>query len=139
MKMEFSAGGLVYRSNCGKIELLLIRDAYNEWTFPKGHIEKKEKPLEAAELEIFEETGLEKLENPAELKKIDYWFKDKQELIHKYVYYFAFKSSKDNFIKIDENEIKEARFFSLVEAKEVCGYKKDNLNLIRQFEEKIKI
>lgn len=137
MKMEFSSGGLVYRSNKGKMELLLIKDAYNEWTFPKGHIEKKEKPIEAAQREIFEETGLEKLEKPQELARIDYWFKLDGELIHKYVYYFIFQSGQGNKIKIDEKEIKAAEFFVLEKAKEITGYKKDNLKLIEKFENQV--
>ena len=57
MKREFSAGGLV--SKGGKVLLVKVRNLKGEtvWTFPKGHPEKGETPLEAALREVEEETG----------------------------------------------------------------------------------
>lgn len=40
---EPTAGGIVYRRNdAGQIEILLIQDAKERWTIPKGHIEEGE-------------------------------------------------------------------------------------------------
>ncbi len=51
---EQSAGGIVVRG----AEVLMIRDRYGRWTFPKGHIEAGETPREAAVREVQEETGV---------------------------------------------------------------------------------
>jgi len=59
MKKEYSAAGIVICKNEGKLSVLLIKDRFGKWTWPKGHIEKGETPQEAAEREIKEEVGLE--------------------------------------------------------------------------------
>jgi 8-oxo-dGTP pyrophosphatase MutT (NUDIX family) len=59
---EKSAGGIVYRSRDGIIEILMLawRNARDdlEYVLPKGHIEDDERPMETALREISEETGL---------------------------------------------------------------------------------
>ena len=50
-----SAGGIVLGPD-GKIVLVCQRG--NSWSFPKGHVEDGELPLDAAKREIFEETGI---------------------------------------------------------------------------------
>lgn len=54
---EYAAGGVVERD--GKILLVKVTNLSGEvvWTFPKGHLEKKETPLKAALREVEEETG----------------------------------------------------------------------------------
>ena len=59
---ETSAGGVVFRVPPGEEPLfLLIRDSYRNWGFPKGHLEKEERPEAAALREVREETGLDEL------------------------------------------------------------------------------
>jgi ADP-ribose pyrophosphatase YjhB (NUDIX family) len=57
MEREYSAGGVVSRGE----KLLLVKvcnlEGKKVWTFPKGHLEKGETPLEAALREVEEETG----------------------------------------------------------------------------------
>ena len=57
MNKEFSAGGLVRRG--GKVLMVKVCNLKGEevWTFPKGHVEKGETPMEAALREVEEETG----------------------------------------------------------------------------------
>ncbi len=57
---EPTAGGIVYRHNPknAQLEILLIQDAKNRWTIPKGHIEDGESAKQTAKREIGEETGL---------------------------------------------------------------------------------
>lgn len=56
---EPTAGGVVYRrTKKNEIEILLIQDAKDRWTIPKGHIEEGETAQETAIREIAEETGL---------------------------------------------------------------------------------
>jgi 8-oxo-dGTP pyrophosphatase MutT (NUDIX family) len=57
MLKEFSAGGLVGRD--GRLLLVRVKNLKGEkvWTFPKGHLEDGETPIEAAIREVEEETG----------------------------------------------------------------------------------
>src|SRR5882672_8119515 len=53
-----SAGGVVMNKHG---QVLMVNQRGLSWSLPKGHIEKGEKPLEAARREIFEESGVSKL------------------------------------------------------------------------------
>jgi 8-oxo-dGTP pyrophosphatase MutT (NUDIX family) len=56
---SLAAGAIVVRRGADSTELLLIhRPRYDDWTFPKGHIEPDEHLLTAAVREVREETGL---------------------------------------------------------------------------------
>ena len=55
---ETSAGGVVYRLHDGHALFLLIRDSYQNWGFPKGHLESGERAEEAALREVREETEI---------------------------------------------------------------------------------
>ncbi len=55
-----AAGGIVWRRGAGGgLEVLLVhRDRYDDWTFPKGKLESGETHRQAALREVEEETGL---------------------------------------------------------------------------------
>jgi len=55
---EYSAGVIVYRRDPDGLKFLLIRSRSGVYGFPKGHIEEGESETEAAERELFEETGI---------------------------------------------------------------------------------
>lgn len=59
-----SAGGVVINPNG---QVLLISQHGIDWTLPKGHVDKGESLLEAAEREIYEESGVSGLEMIKEL------------------------------------------------------------------------
>jgi 8-oxo-dGTP pyrophosphatase MutT (NUDIX family) len=87
-KVETSAGGVVYRRAANGPLFLLIRDPYQNWGLPKGHIEAGETAVDAAIREVSEETGLCDLIAGAELPGIDWYFRDHGRLIHKYCKFF---------------------------------------------------
>ena len=79
---EPTAGGVVYRrGKNGKTEILLIQDAKNRWTIPKGHIEDGEKADETAEREIGEETGLKEMKVESWLGKINFRYRRQNSLV----------------------------------------------------------
>lgn len=55
-----SAGVAVVRRADGHWRFLLLR-AFQHWDFPKGQVESDEQPLQAAQREVVEETGITEL------------------------------------------------------------------------------
>ncbi|OGH06403.1 MAG: hypothetical protein A2171_02230 [Candidatus Levybacteria bacterium RBG_13_35_9] len=98
MKLEFSAGGIVYKYKKLNIKnkkdevLILVaqHSGHHGWVFPKGrigdHVENEGKE-ETAVREVEEETGT-KGKIIKSLKPIVYWYDWKGEKIKKTVYYF---------------------------------------------------
>ncbi len=80
---EPTSGGMVFRRNSKteKIEILLIQDAKDRWTIPKGHIEEGESAKETAEREVREETGLQKVEVLSWLGKINFRYRRATSLV----------------------------------------------------------
>lgn len=59
MKEVHSAGFLIFKATEGdKFQFLLLNKKNNELDLPKGHLEKKETPMQAAQRELKEETGI---------------------------------------------------------------------------------
>lgn len=80
---EPTAGGIVFRGSPrnNNIEILLIQDAKNRWTIPKGHIEEGESAKDCAEREIREETGLQEMKVLNWLGKINFRYRRQQSLV----------------------------------------------------------
>ena len=81
---EPTAGGIIYRradDQAKTVEILLIQDSKGRWTIPKGHIEENETPRQAAEREIREETGLQKMKVGAWLGKINFRYRRGRSLV----------------------------------------------------------
>lgn len=91
-RIETSAGGVVFRHFDDGLRILLIRDPYENWGLPKGHLEGEETPLEAAIREVAEETGLHELRSVGELPTIDWYFRDQGVLIHKYCHFYLIEA-----------------------------------------------
>ena len=120
---QFAAGGVVVRKTEGGIEVLLIKDGYGRWTWPKGHMEEGEKPWETALREISEETGLKEVGIIEEIGKQQYYFTLKGTKIFKTVFIFLVEESGDGKIKIQTEEISDAGWFSPDAALETIEYK----------------
>lgn len=87
-RLETSSGGVVFRDNGSAPVFLLIKDPYDNWGLPKGHLEGGETPVEAAMREVSEETGLCELHVIEQLPTIDWYFKDDGHLVHKFCHFF---------------------------------------------------
>jgi ADP-ribose pyrophosphatase YjhB (NUDIX family) len=80
---ETTSGGIVFRRNheSGKTEILLIQDAKNRWTIPKGHVEEGEDAKQTAEREIREETGLQEMKVYSWLGKVNFRYRRTHTLV----------------------------------------------------------
>jgi 8-oxo-dGTP pyrophosphatase MutT (NUDIX family) len=123
MIRQFAAGGVVIKTERGKPRILLIKDSYGRWTWAKGHIEKGEKPEEAALREITEETGQAKIEIVDLLGKQEYYFVLKGKKIFKTVYVYLVKAASREKIKVQTIEIEKAEWFWPKEAIKKVDYK----------------
>ena len=93
--LETSAGGVVYRVDQGEPLFLLIRDSYRNWGFPKGHLEPREAPENAALREVQEETGLETVTLDGQIETIEWYFRFRGKLVHKVCHFFLMQTSSD--------------------------------------------
>jgi len=94
-KIELSSGGVIYRRRSDVLEVLLIKDSYGNWGFPKGHVEADESLAEAALRECQEETGLTRLQVVAPLGSTDWYFRAGKNLVHKFCDYFLLEAGPD--------------------------------------------
>lgn len=80
---EPTAGGVIFRRDktTKQLEILLIQDAKNRWTIPKGHIEEGETSKQTAEREIREETGLQEMKVMNWLGKINFRYRRGTSLV----------------------------------------------------------
>ncbi|MCG2676903.1 NUDIX domain-containing protein [bacterium] len=122
-KREFSAGGIVIKREKSKIKVLLIKDGYGKWTWPKGNIDKGESSEDAALRETNEETGLKKLRIIEEIDRINYFYRLHGTLIYKTVYLFLMAAKGREKFKIQTSEIQDAKWFIPEEALETVAYK----------------
>jgi ADP-ribose pyrophosphatase YjhB (NUDIX family) len=79
---ETTSGGVVFRRHPKHgVQILLIQDAKNRWTIPKGHVEPGEEPKGTAEREIREETGLQEMRVYSWLGKVNFRYRRSHTLV----------------------------------------------------------
>ena len=119
---QFSAGGVVVDGN--KVLVIKTKNLQEEvvQTFPKGHIEKREKSEDSAVREVEEETGY-RCEIVSLLDNVQYCFRDKGQLVKKTVKWFLMKPIEK--IGEPDSEIISVEWLDKNEAKNVLSYKSD--------------
>lgn len=99
---EPTAGGVIFRHALdGELQILLIQDAKNRWTIPKGHIEEGETAQETALREIGEEAGIHEAEVICWLGKIHFRYRRLSTLVlmTTQIYLVKAKGDTDNIKK----------------------------------------
>src|SRR5512146_996724 len=119
---EHSAGGVVFRIEAGQPLYLLIRDSYQNWGFPKGHIEPGEQPDEAARREVLEETGLAGLAIRGAIDTIDWFFRFRGQLIHKSCQFFLMESLEATTSPQRNEGITACRWIGFEDAEALVSY-----------------
>lgn len=120
---EPTAGGIVFRRNKkGEVEILLIQDAKDRWTIPKGHIEEGETAKQTAAREIGEEAGLHEVDMLDWLGKIHFRYRriDKLVLMTTQIYLVRAKGNTDAIEK--ESWMNDIKWFSFNDALDAIEY-----------------
>ena len=96
---EISAGAVIFRKK-GDLEFLLLKNRFNEWEFPKGHLQENN-IRKSAVIEISEETGFDSIKFiDGFFEKISYVKEFDKEIADKTIYFFLVE--KDDNIKLSE-------------------------------------
>ncbi|MFO7894910.1 MAG: NUDIX hydrolase [Longimicrobiales bacterium] len=122
VRIETSAGGVVYRRDDSGVHFLLIRDPYENWGLPKGHVESGESVEETALREVQEETGIEVLQVREPLGTIDWFFREGPDLIHKYCHFFLMETSTARTVPQLDEGITDCIWLPLDEALKTLTY-----------------
>ncbi|MBS0637706.1 MAG: NUDIX domain-containing protein [Verrucomicrobia bacterium] len=121
MRYDQSFGIVPLQKVAGRMYVFIIRHRGGHWTLPKGHPEGEETPLESAQRELFEETGLSVDRFISEEPLIEsYQFSSRGKPIHKTVHYFIAEVS--GAIRIQKEELQDGRWVELVRAHRFVTY-----------------
>jgi len=119
---EVSAGGIVFRHSANGVRVLLIRDSYRNWGFPKGHLEAEESPDEAAAREVREETGLTRLTLVAPVDVIDWHFRFRGRVVHKVCHFYLIEATGGHPRPLRNEGITACRWFDFEKASSLVSY-----------------
>ena len=101
---------------------LIIRDSYDNWGFPKGHVEDGERPEAAALREVCEETGLGSLTVRGTIDTIDWYFRFRGRLIHKICHFYLMETDRADTSPQRAEGITACRWEAYEEASQLVSY-----------------
>lgn len=101
---------------------LIIRDSYDNWGFPKGHVEDGERPEAAALREVCEETGLGSLTVRGTIDTIDWYFRFRGRLIHKICHFYLMETDRADTSPQHDEGITACRWEAYEEAAQLVSY-----------------
>lgn len=120
---EPTAGGIVFRRNGeSEVEILLIQDAKDRWTIPKGHIEEGETAQQTARREIGEEAGLHQVDMLGWLGKIHFRYRRVERLVLMTTQIYLVRAKGDTDAIQKEDWMNDIRWFSFADALDVIEY-----------------
>ncbi|NBR64578.1 MAG: NUDIX hydrolase [Actinobacteria bacterium] len=121
-----AAGAILWRKEKGELRVLMIhRSRYDDWSWPKGKLDKGEAISEAAVRELREETGL-KVSLGVKLHVSQYKLENGSKKI---VHYWAAQVSDEALRKQKfkpDDEVSKFEWLSVSDAKKRMSYKHDN-------------
>ena len=120
---ETTSGGVVFRRNQKRqLEILLIQDAKNRWTIPKGHVEPEEEPKATAEREIREETGLQQMKVYNWLGKVNFRYRREHTLVLMTMHIYLVQGLGDTDALNGEDWLSDIKWFPAHEAIDKIAY-----------------
>lgn len=119
--IESSFGVIPARKIEGQWQLLMVKHRAGHWSFPKGHSESSESPLQTAKRELFEETGLS-ITRQLYTQPIyeSYHFQKEGETIDKTVSYFIAEVSGD--LRLQTEELSDFAWVPLQDAEKQATF-----------------
>ncbi|MDR0800201.1 MAG: NUDIX domain-containing protein [Endomicrobium sp.] len=128
MLKEFSCGAVIYKMQNDNPVFLLVNSKRNgRWGFPKGHIENGESEIETARREIFEETGIKKIEFIKNFRKEDIYMiggvasRVKDKTVEKHSIYFL-ALALENALDFDKDEISQLKWVNINQSQDLLSF-----------------
>ena len=121
---ETTSGGIIFRraKSNGQIEILLIQDAKNRWTIPKGHVEPGEEPKQTAEREIQEETGLQEMKVYNWLGKVNFRYRRSHTLVLMTMHIYLVEGKGDTDKLQGEDWLTDIKWLASADAVDKIAY-----------------